>query len=690
MPASHPILRAGCLAAALLLANAAAADTAPAPAAPAAKPPPAASFFEPARFDAPKLSPNGQFLAARTALPDGRLRLSVVRLDDLSVKVVAAFGDADVGYFDWVNDQRLVFNATDLRQTDSDDTSAPGLFAVNRDGGALLQLVETGWGERGTGSHLNVKRLDWDHFLLPQPGRQDSDFVYVLHPIRAADNSVRGWSLWHLNTVSGQASAVPAPGAGDVQQWLLDQNGEPRLAVTLKDKLATVLLREGDTWRQVSQYDAYSGEDIGRHNFHPVGFAPDGTLYVTAAGGRDKSGMYRFDLAKGELGKERLVDLGGYDFTGELVSTDSKLLGASYVSDVHGTAWFEPRMQALQASVDALLPGRVNLLATARRGDSPWLLVRSYSDREPGDYVLYNSATKQLTRLGQRREHIDPARMGRQVLVHYKARDGLPIPAWITYPRDSARRNLPLVMLVHGGPYVRGNSWGWNPAAQFLASRGYAVMEPESRGSTGFGSRHFRAGWKQWGLAMQDDIADGAKWAAAQGIADPKRICIAGASYGGYATLMGLVNDPALYRCGVAWAGVTDIQLMYDGHWSGESDLGEGWKRWGMPRLVGDPVKDAAQLAATSPLKQAARIQRPLLLAYGGDDHRVPLYHGEKFYAAVKAGNPDVEWISYPKEGHGWKLLADQVDFWGRVEKFLDRHIGAAAGTTTTTTTAPR
>ncbi|MES2077430.1 MAG: prolyl oligopeptidase family serine peptidase [Pseudomonadota bacterium] len=665
---AHPLLRAACLVAGLLLAAGAAAD---------AVPPPALSFFEQARFDAPKLSPGGAFLAARTALPDGRLRLSVVRLDDLSVKVVAAFGDADVGHFDWVNDERLVFDATDSRQTDSDDGSAPGLFAVNRDGGGLRQLVETGWGERS--GHLGGKLLDWDHFLLPQPGRQDNDYVYVLHPVRAADNSVRGWSLWHLNTVSGHAGAVPAPGNGDVQDWLLDQNGEPRLAVTLQDRTATVLLREGDNWRQLNQYDAYSGQNVGRRNFHPVGFGPDGALYVAANGGRDKSGLYRLDLATGQPGKERLLDLDGYDFDGGLVSADGRLLGVSYLSDVHGNAWFDPRMRALQASVDALLPGRVNQLATARRGDSPWLLVHSYSDREPGDYLLYHSASKQLTRIGQRREHIVPAQMGRQVLVHYQARDGLPIPAWITYPRDSARKNLPLVLLVHGGPYTRGNSWGWNAEAQFLASRGYAVMEPEPRGSTGFGFRHFRAGWKQWGLAMQDDLADGVKWAAARGIADPKRVCIAGASYGGYATLMGLVNDPGLYRCGVAWAGVTDIQLMYDGHWSGESDLGEGWKRWGMPHLIGDPVKDAAQLAATSPLRQAARIKRPLLLAYGGDDHRVPLYHGEKFYAAVKAGNPDVEWISYPKEGHGWKLLADQVDFWGRVEKFLDRHIGAAA-----------
>jgi dipeptidyl aminopeptidase/acylaminoacyl peptidase len=225
---------------------------------------------------------------------------------------------------------------------------------------------------------------------------------------------------------------------------------------------------------------------------------------------------------------------------------------------------------------------------------------------------------------------------------------------------------------------VRGKSWGWDPQVQFLASRGYAVLEPEYRGSTGFGSKHFRAGWKQWGLKMQDDIADGTRWAAAQGYADPKRVCIAGASYGGYATLMGLINDPDLYQCGIDWAGVTDINLLYDGHWNFTSDLPDGWKQYGMPSLVGDQVKDAEQLKATSPLLQAARIKQPLLLAYGGADQRVPLPHGTKFYKAVKETNPNVEWIEYEEEGHGWALPKNRVDFWSRVEKFLDKNIGAA------------
>jgi dipeptidyl aminopeptidase/acylaminoacyl peptidase len=297
---------------------------------------------------------------------------------------------------------------------------------------------------------------------------------------------------------------------------------------------------------------------------------------------------------------------------------------------------------------------------------------------QPRVFMLYNSATRQLSKIGASRPQIQPAQMGKQDLVTYAARDGLNIPAWLTLPHGKDK-NLPMVVLVHGGPYVRGNQWGWRPDAQFLASRGYAVLEPEYRGSTGFGEAHFKAGWKQWGLKMQDDIADGTRWAIAQGIADGKRICIAGASYGGYATLMGLVNNPELYQCGVDWAGVTDIRLMYTGHWSFQSDLPDAWKQYGMPHLVGDLEKDAEQLKATSPLEQAARITQPLLLAYGGSDMRVPLYHGKKFRDAVQKTNRQVEWVEYEEEGHGWVLQKNRYDFWTRVEKFLDRNIGAGA-----------
>lgn len=192
----------------------------------------------------------------------------------------------------------------------------------------------------------------------------------------------------------------------------------------------------------------------------------------------------------------------------------------------------------------------------------------------------------------------------------------------------------------------------------------------------GFGADHFRAGWKQWGLAMQDDIADMARWAVAKGLVDPQRICIAGPSYGGYATLMGLVRDPDLYRCGIDWLGPTDIAMLDDA--LGWSDSADVYRKYGMPLLIADLEKDAVQVKQTSPLQQAARVKAPLLMAYGEVDRRVPIVQGERFKEAVAKTNSDVEWVAYPKEGHGFREVPNQVDFWTRAERLLDRAIGSA------------
>ena len=643
--------------------------------------PPAEAFFENANFTSPKLSPDGRYLAARTSLPGERYRLTVVKLDDMSTKVVAMFSNADVRNFDWVNDERLVFDTADKSMARSDDRYAPGLFAVNRDGSGYLQLAQTTF-QAGTqtGSRVVSRALGWNHFLLGQHGLQNSDSVYVTSNVFSPNYSTYKFSsLGLLNTLTGHLTPVKGP--GEAIGWQLDQNGTPRIAMVDAGKTEAIYYRDGDgddaRWRKISEFNTYTG--TGAQRVDPVGFAPDGTFYVSATGGADHTALYRYDLAAGAIAKQALVTMDGYDFEGGLVIGQGKLLGVTYEADTYGVSWFDAGMKALQAKVDTLMPGRVNLISRGQHSVTPWVLIHTYSDIEPGSYVAYNTDTQALIRLGQVHDKIKPEQMGRQELVHYQARDGLEIPAWVTYPHGSDRKNLPLVMLVHGGPNLRGGSWGWNPDAQFLASRGYAVMEPEYRGSTGFGYHHFHAGWRQWGLKMQDDVADGAQWAIAKGIADGRRVCIAGASYGGYAVLMGLVNDPGLYKCGVDWAGVTDINLMYSGAWSADSDLPDRWKQYGMPELIGDQVKDAAQLKATSPLEQAARIRQPLLLAYGTDDQRVPLYHGEKFYAAVKAGNPNVEWITYEKEGHGWELVPDRIDFWTRVEKFLAKNIGPQA-----------
>jgi dipeptidyl aminopeptidase/acylaminoacyl peptidase len=643
----------------------------PAPARPAIE-----SFFQNPAFGAAVLSPSARYLAARSSIKGSRDVLVVIDLDANTAKVVASYNDADINRFQWVNDERLVYNVTHKGEAQGDVMYGPGLFAVNRDGSNSLQLAN----RRGEdfviegGTRLRKEALPWHTFLLDQRGAQDSEFIYVQSEVYDAGGQVETVNLLRLNTLTGRAQPVRRP--GPVHEWILDHKGEPRLAIGHAGNTTTIHYADpaSGTWRALARFDRYTG---GKDGFEPLGFGADGTLYVVANGGENTRSLRTFDFASGKVSKEALVVTTGYDFTGSLIANRSKLLGLRLSTDAEGHVWFDPAMQAVQQAVDKALTGTANMISVPAQPDSPWVLVESYSDVLPSRFTLFNTRTGKLNPVGAAYPNIKPEQMGRQAPVRYKARDGLDIPGLLTLPPGAgAKKNLPLVILVHGGPWVRGATWRWDPETQFLASRGYAVLEPAFRGTTGYGKAHVLASWKQWGLAMQNDIADGARWAIAQGYADPKRICIAGASYGGYSTLMGLVNDPDLYKCGVSWVGVTDINLMYDDTWLAQSDFSDEWKKYGMPKLIGDQVADAAQLKATSPIQQAARITQPLLLAYGGADRRVPIFHGRKFYDAVKPTNRQVEWIEYPEEGHGWYLPKNRIDFWSRVEKFLDKNIG--------------
>ena len=642
----------------------------------AATPPPISAFFANAAFGGAKLSPDARHLAARSSTKGQRDFLVVVDLQNNSGKIVASYNDADVGDFEWVNNERLIFNTRERDVGLGDSNKAPGLYAVDRDGTQFVQLAERTGGGIVTGGPKGRRLLPWHTFMLKQRGAQDSDHVYVTSPVLDMKREVRYVNLLRLNTRTGSTQAVPRP--GNAKGWLLDHKGEPRLATTSEDGRITLHYREpGDgSWRELASYASFGD---GRNALQPVGFGPDGTLYVLARGGKMFTSLYAYDVATGKLGTEPLLSAAGYDIDGSLVVNRDRILGMMLRTDAVSNEWFDPGMKTLQAAVDKALPATINVLSVPGQADSPWALVASYSDRIPLVYSLFNRRTGQVNKVADTHPGIVPAQMGRQEFVRYKARDGLEIPALLTLPAGAKPGGLPLVVLVHGGPYVRGNSWGWDAQSQFLASRGYAVLEPEFRGSTGFGAHHFQAGLKQWGLKMQDDIADGARWAIAKGIVDPQRICIAGASYGGYSTLMGLVNDPDLYKCGINWVGVTDLGLLFDNGWVFSSDATDELKAYGLPQMVGDPVKDAERFKATSPIQQAARITQPLLLAYGGVDVRVPINHGTQFRNAVMRTNKNVDWVEYPDEGHGWGLEKNRIDFYRRVEKFLDRHIGSGA-----------
>jgi len=354
---------------------------------PAAAPPSIESFFENATFGGARLSPSGRFLAARSGGPGRHDFLVVIDLETNQAKEVANFKDSDIGHFQWVNDERLVFDVTDKAVAPGDIAYGPGLFAVNRDGSGGVQLASRRNGFASTGAGAR-KLLPWNTFLLDQQGPRDSEFIYVWSPSLATEG--HPVSLLRLNTISGKSEVVrrPAPVTG----WMLDQKGEPRLAVGSEHDKTTIWYLDpaGGEWRALASYPAYTG---GSAAIVPLGFGADGRLYVTARGARDTTAVHTFNLATGKIDPEPLITTAGYDFNGQLVFNQDKVLGVRFTTDAVSTMWFDPAMKALQEAVDKKLPATVNLVSVPLRPTHPWVMVTAYSDVIPATYFLFNVKT---------------------------------------------------------------------------------------------------------------------------------------------------------------------------------------------------------------------------------------------------------------------------------------------------------
>ncbi|HEY9064057.1 MAG TPA: prolyl oligopeptidase family serine peptidase [Burkholderiaceae bacterium] len=635
-------------------------------------------FFKPDAYADVRLSPSGKRLAATIPASTGRRSLVVVDIADPSKsKVVAAYSNADVRGAQWVNDERLVFRIFDQKETRGNQRDGSGLFAVDADGKeAPRMLISPVWMGGTTGTNIASRTLQPDH-VLHQTLRDGSDDVLIDKFIWTNFGDVSQINLSRLNTRTGELRSLSAGAPEHVRRWTADRRGQPRLVVTEFDgKQALYWKVAGDEGKWVKVRESTLPDGVP----DPIYVESDRRVYAKTrvAPDTDVTSLAVMSLTPGAENPkaEPLLTVPGFDFRGGVVINRSgAVLGVHYTTEAPGTHWFDAAMKKVQDQVDALLPASNNLLDCGDCENVDNVLVTSTSDRLPPVYRIFRMSKGAIEPLLAARPWIKPQEMAGMDMVRVPARDGLSIPVYVTRP-NGQKGPAPMVVLVHGGPFLRGVEWEWRDEAQFLASRGYVVIEPEFRGSMGYGYKHYRAGWKQWGLAMQDDIADAALWAVKQGYADRQRICIAGASYGGYATLMGLIRNPELYRCGVEWAGVTDLDLMYTINWS---DFEEQYKQFGMPVLVGDREKDRAQLDATSPIKLAAKITQPLFMAHGSVDRRVPIDHFTQMRDAVRKTNEKVEWKVYADEGHGWTLPANDIDFWTRVEQFLDKNLKNAA-----------
>ena len=637
--------------------------------------PPVADFFKRPVMSHPVMSPNGRYLAAtRSGSASGRQQLVLLDLADLSKsRVLVGSPDLDIDSVQWVNDDRLVFSVTDSQQPYGSQLGN-GLFAVNREGTPVVRLlIKRRWNVVTQATNIVDHSLSVFHHLRSVL-RDGSNDVLVEAVIRDSRNQLAAVSLLRLDTETGRTRALAAGVPEGARYWAVDDKGVPHAVVCVSGATSRLYWRKGEDgpWQMLREAPTY---DVGVP--HPLFIARDGSLFLIGrTRGADTASLLRADMGQDKFEPAPVVSLGGYDFSGSLVvrRADGSVLGVRYLTDARDTLWIDPALKKIQEQVDRLLPGTTNQIQCGGCDQPAFVLVSSSSDRQPAVYRLFDTKEGSLQMLAESRPWINPQAMAVRELQRFAARDGLSIPAYVTRPVGQ-KGAAPALVLVHGGPWLRGAEWAWSAQAQFLASRGYVVIEPEMRGSEGYGDAHFRAGFKQFGQAMQDDVADALRWAQGTQLAN-KQACIAGASYGGYSTLMGLINDPALYRCGVAWVALADLELFVGGSWWVRDDISDTGRRYTLPEMVGDATKDAAMIAAHSPVKQAARIKAPLLLAFGEEDQRVPLAHGERLRKAMKAAGNDPVWITYPGEAHGFAAIKNRVDFAQRVEAFLAKHLG--------------
>lgn len=613
-------------------------------------------LFRNPKYGSASLSPNGKYLAT-TANISGRLQLAVVDLETGNANNVAGYETLDIQGIHWINNERIAFHIVDR---DGEQTSSgSGLYAINRNGSQSAILMQS-W------EHIQG-RMDHAAWVSEPRGMRmvgvsedEPNSVLALGYFPSGDIVP-----YRVDSLTGKRKEIDFDVKGLAVGFTFDRKEQLRVVVTANAAHSDLVVwyreQNAPSWRKLSEHRAFDPK------FTVLGFdADDTTLLVSAPTREGRLGVYKYDFANNRPG-ELLASDPSVDVDGGLVfAPDSrKLLGVRMPTEPPRTVWFDKSLASLQAGIDKASPGLVNVIHP-RNAQAP-MLIHSYSSTQPGQYALYYPDKKKLQNLFASRPWIEPRKMSTQLVYDYVARDGLPIMSYLTLPLGREAKALPLVVNVHGGPWTRDH-WGFSSEVQFLAGLGYAVLQPQFRGSTGFGAAHFKKSFGQWGLAMQDDITDGVNSLVKQGLVDPKRICIMGTSYGGYATMMGLVKDPDLYRCGINLLGLTNLAYPLS-DWNKYRAYEYSWKE-----MVGDPDKLRDQFIATSPSKQADKIKAPVFMAYGEKDHRVPPVHGEEMRDGLKRLGKVVEYMELEKEEHGFAKEENRYRVYGAIETFLKKY----------------
>ena len=619
------------------------------------------------------LSRNGEYLAVTTPYKD-RMNVAVIDMATRKGTLITNFEEFDVVSMAWVGNDRIVFSLGHVNApTGPTDQNAGGLFMVSRDGREMRSIAPTSQDSR------RKQQLHRSMSLFRTIPNSDEEVI-------AVGNMTDGDSadLYRLNVRTGRYTLLTrGRPASYTMSWILDGKLVPRVVTALvKDSMTQVVYyRDGENqpWTELARFELDKGP-----TFVPLAFeADDKTMQVATNQGRDTMAVFRYDPATKKLG-EMLAsnphyDIGanaaGFPVPGVLVNPkDDKIIGYRVDAAKLETVWTDENYARVQSALDATLKDRVNLFR--RTPDGKRLAVVSYSDQAPPRWFLFDEEKRTLEEVAASKPWLDN-KLVEQRPFTFKTRDGLEIPGYYFLPKGAKLGDkLPTVVHIHGGPTSRADTYASGfgyKEAQVLASRGYAVVVPNFRITPGFGGKIYYSGFGTFGKQMSEDHEDAVKWAVDQGIADPQRICISGASYGGYAALHAMVKTPTLFKCAVAGLAVTDMEYQIT---TLEGDI--GWqerfiKMW--KTIAG--TEDLSTLRAISPVYHADKIKGAVFLYAGQDDIRVPIRQIDRMHSALKsAGNEPKAYVVKEKEGHGFGKFENELDLYRQMLKFLDQQIG--------------
>lgn len=619
------------------------------------------------------LSPDGKRLAvvySRTGVNN----LAVIEIASMAANVVAGFKlPSQIGWTRWVSDERLILSvhefidgrafASSLATVRHDDRR-PGYLFDNRRSVIPWYVSE---------SIVDLVRGSPDEVLL-RSNVTNAEFPEV-HRVQLAVPSQPGPNIVTRENIDYAATKrrVEVKAPARECDYVTDNAGVVRTCLgTEQDGTRRLLYRAGAAaeWVEIGRYP------LNGPYLEPVGFtADDARILALSNVGRDRRGLVEFDPAERRT-TQLVFERPDVDLSGAIFSpSDGRLVAVTWHSEQGEVWYFDGMASRVHGEVARLFPGRSATIINHSRDDRLYL-VRVSSVRDPGTYYLVDLEASKLKPLVKVAPWIDPARMAEVKPVRYAARDGLELTGYLTTPPGRAAEKLPLIVYPHGGPHGVRDYARFDPTVQFLASRGYAVLQVNFRGSGGFGLEFQKAGHREWGQKMQDDLADGVAWAVKEGIADPERVGIYGASYGGYAAMMGLVRHPELYRIGMTFAGVSDLEGMFD-----ETIRSRGWYRrrsrdelryW--EDVIGSR-RDVEALRALSPLHNVDAIRVPVFIAHGRMDFVVEYDQATRLHEALKRRGATVDFLGVADDGHGFVLEENRIELLRRMERFLATHM---------------